>query len=563
MSDQRIFKAVSDLAPGDVLSHDIGSHKELKAGVILDSDSILLLRQLGISEVAVFATQDADEARKLKSGVISRQISERIDELLNQSKFGLKKESDLEDSEKGENDEVLGHIRQSREDIRAIESGEKVSLNAINEMMDRNISGLEAELKRILLQKLIEPKRLEAIVEEFIGMTGPKRDASLLLLGIVRKGTNIVIKHAVNSCLLSLAIAIEMTKIMNDQLQKPEVMGDQKKMRICNAKIFNREELIKLGVAAILHDLGLVDVFPDIREDTKITESDIARLHLHPSRAFSFLSARNLDFDIRKAILQHHERTDGSGYPDGIEKRLFSKYSLVLSFANYFDLRTTKNPFERKSHPQKALMEIIQKERKAFDDDVLFAFCRAASLYPVGSWVILSDDSVGLVIRSNHNDLRKPVLKIVYSPDLKELTSPKVTDLSRSSLTIKDVIDVETIEIFDPRYERFIFDEREFTRADVKIAVQLSIIETDVRVNGVTENISAGGMQIKSALSLSRGQHLKCDFEFRGRSLKDLFGLVVWSKSGANASEFFYGIRFLALESTDHSFLLQAVRLAN
>ena len=562
MSEQTEIKPIADLIAGDILKKDIGTYKELRDGTVLDRDRINLLEQLGVRHVPVLSVPDDEKARLLKTDALGREISERIEDIFKRPKGELKK-PDEKESDTGPVDEdrdtILRHIRKSEEDILDIEGGEKIALKSINASMDKNIRDLETVLKRILIHKHIDLRELEDVVNELILMTGPKRDGSLLLLGIMRRGSNIIVKHAVNTCLLSLAIAIEMTKIMNQQLQKPEVMGDFKKLKICNAKIFNREELVKLGVAAILHDIGLIDVFPGITEDSKISEKEIAKLHLHPSRAFSFLTNLNLDFDIRKAILQHHERIDGSGYPDAIEKRLFSKYSLVLTFANYYDLKTSKNPFEKKLHPQKALMEIIQRERKAFDDDVLFAFCKSASLYPIGSWVTLSDDTIGLVIRSNHNDLRKPVLKMIYSSDLKELASSRVVDLARSELRIKDIVDVESIEIFDPRYDRFIFDEREFERTDVMLPVEMSIVESNVKVSGLIENVSAGGLQFRSALSLSKGQHLRLEFEFNRRILKDLAGLIVWKKDRPGDNTFGFGVRFTGIDQESHRYLSETI----
>jgi HD-GYP domain-containing protein (c-di-GMP phosphodiesterase class II) len=561
MGENIVLKAVADLVAGDILRKDIGTYKDLKDGTVLDRERIDLLQSLGVRQVPVLDVPDGGKARHLKTDALGREISERIEDIFKRPKGEMKKADDRDDELTGDDDRdtILRHIRKSEEDILVIEGGEKVSLKTINASMDKHIRDLEIVLKRVLVHKQIDLKELEDIVNELILLTGPKRDGSLLLLGIIRKGSNIIVKHAVNTCLLSLAIAVEMTKVMNQQLQKPEVMGDFKKLRICNMKIFNREELVKLGVAAFLHDIGLIDVFPGINEETRIGDKEIARLHLHPSRAFSFLTNLNLDFDIRKAILQHHERADGTGYPDAIEKRLFSKYSLVLSFANYYDLKTSKNPFENKLHPQKALMDIIQRERKAFDDDVIFAFCKAASLYPIGSWVTLSDDTIGLVIKSNHHDLRKPILKVIYSPDLKELAASRVVDLTRSDLAIKDIVDVESIEIFDPRYDRFIFDERAFERTDVMLPTDIAVIESNVKVNGLAENISASGLQFRSALNISRGQHVRLDFEFNRKALKAVLGLVVWKKERSSDSTFAYGVRFTQLDQETHRFILDTV----
>ncbi|GEM_PF-3186427 len=562
--DKIIDKSVKDLVPGMILMENIPDFTEvLKEGVLLDATKIEMLKAVGIEQVAVLDAENDGKLRAEKSKALGREISDRIDNLFGRDKGTLRSDSpsnEDQEIETGdvEKDVILKHVKQSQEDIIKIESGVRVSIKEINRNIEDSIRDMEKEIKKILVEKKVNSTRLTEIVSNLIDLTGPKREASFLLIGIIRKGAHLIVKHAVNTCLLSLAIAIEMSKIMDEQLKRPEVIGDFKKLKICNAKIFSREELIKLGIAGVLHDVGLVDVFPDISERTVITAKDFSKIQLHPSRTFSFLSMTNMDYDIRKAVLQHHERTDGSGYPDGIEKRLFTKYSLVLSFANYYDLRTTRNPFERYLHPQKALLEILQKERIKFDDDVIFAFCKAASLYPVGSWLMLSDGSVGLVIRSNRNDLKKPIVKVTYTPDLKECKIISFIDLTKSNLTVKEIIDVESIEIFDPRYERFIFDEREFYRMPTSIPLELTVRDTNININGMIENISAGGLQFISAFKLVRGDRINITFEFSKKSFKKISGLVAWKKTISDKT-FSYGLRFLNLTEEDHAFLMAAI----
>lgn len=554
--------SVDALTPGLVLQESVGPNRNIPAGTILDAKKIKMIGDFGVQEVKVIETTD-ELVRGKKVESISQEITERIEGILGKEKGTFKKPGSLkaEDyipKQRKEAKEILGHIDKSREDILTIEGGERVSIKHINNEINVNIRNLEQILQTVIIEKKVDLLQLKHIVNELIDITGPKKEASFLLLGIIRKGANIIIKHAVNTLLISLATAIELSKVMTSKLSKPEVVGDFKKLQICNAKIFNREELVKLGISAILHDIGLVDLFPEIREDTVLTFKDQSKIELHPSRAFTFLSFRNMDFDIRKAVLQHHEFIDGSGYPDGIERRLFSKYSIVLSFANYYDLKTTRNPFMNKLHPQKALMEIIQKEREKFDDDVIFAFCTVASLFPIGSWVCLSDDRIGLVVKSNYNNLRKPIVKVIYTPEMKELTVKNVVNLEEENLSVKELIEVESIEIFDKRYERFIFDEREFARIDVTIPAQMRISNSNVTVNGLITNLSAGGLSIKSAFNISKGEHVLLEFDFEKLHFENGFGLIVWKKA-LDKINFFYGIRFHQIKPNEHKYLFHEI----
>jgi len=406
-------------------------------------------------------------------------------------------------------------------------------------------------LTQIINDKIFKIDHLGEIVEGLIEDTGPKRDSTFLLLHIKRKAPNLIVKHSINVALLSLAIAIELSKIMEHKLENPEVKGDFKKLEICNKKIFTREELIKLGIAALLHDLGLVESFPNLNENTKFELKDKSKIELHPNRAYHLLTSLGVDYDIRKAIFQHHERIDGSGYPDGISGRFFTKYGLVLSFADYIELLTSKNPFVKKMHPHRAIMHILTKERHKFDADVLFSYCQAASLYPIGSWVILSNAKIGVVMRSNKDNLRKPIVKCVLSSDLRELIKKEFIDLTRSNLKIMELVDIESLEMFDESVDRFMFDEREFERTKVDLEVDVNIVDTNIHRKAKFEDISPGGARLYIPERLIPGDELYVNFQINNNRFNNIKGLVVWEDNEEIVGEHRYGLRFIQIREDE------------
>ncbi len=82
-----------------------------------------------------------------------------------------------------------------------------------------------------------------------------------------------------------------------------------------------------------------------------------------------------------------------------------------------------------------------------FDGDVVYAFLYAASLFPVGSWVMLSDDRIGLVIDVNRSDLAKPIVKVLFDRNFGQI-DPDLVDLSRSNLSIAKPVDSRLIQQF-------------------------------------------------------------------------------------------------------------------
>ncbi|MHA1294786.1 MAG: HD domain-containing phosphohydrolase, partial [Promethearchaeota archaeon] len=456
---------------------------------------------------------------------------------------------------KKEAEPIIEHVKNAYSEIYLIEHMENKALNNVNKNINRRIKEFYPYLLEILKNKENKIKELSEIVSGLIEDTGPKRDSTFLLLNVKRKGANFIMRHSINVCLIAIATAMELTKIMTSKLNEESVRGDFKKLTICNRKIFNKEELVKLGVSALIHDIGLLEGFPDLKEDTKFGIKDKSKIEMHPNNAYHLLSQLKIDYDIRQAVLQHHEKIDGSGYPDGVKGRMFSKYSLVLSFADQIELYMNKNPFYKKMHPHRAIMHILTKERFKFDNDVLLAYCRAASVYPIGSWVLLSNNKIGLVFRTNKESVKNPIVKLVYTAEMKELLKKEFVDLSRSDLKITELIDIEALEMLDENLDRFIFDEREFVRVPVNIEAKYHLVNAGFFYDSRLKNISAGGTKMETDGKLRLGDEILLNFKIEDKPFKNIKGIVVWA-NGKNAPSNHYGIRFLQMDNFSKDYLL-------
>lgn len=450
---------------------------------------------------------------------------------------------------------IIEHVKKACEEIYLIENMENKALRNVDKNVNDRIQQIFPLLKAIIEDKTDRIKELKKIISELIDDTGPKKEATFLLLHVKRKGINYILRHSINVCLIAIATAIELTKIMTEKLNDETIKGDFKKLNICDNKIFNKNELITLGVAALIHDIGLLDSFPDLNENSKFDLKDKSKIELHTNNAYHLLTSLGTDYEIRRAVLQHHECIDGSGYPDGIKGRLFSKYSFVLSFANEIERLTNRNPFIKRLHPHNAIMQILTKERNKFDNDVILAYCRAASIYPIGSWISLSDDRIGIVFKTNKKSLKKPVVKCVYTSDMKELLKKEFIDLSNSNLKVKELIDIEALELLGENVEKFVFDEREFIRIPVDIQAKLNLINSSIFFQLKITDISIGGARIELNNKLKMGEEIILDFDLNNTPFKNIKGIIVWS-NGKHAKDNHYGIRFLNIDENYKKIIL-------
>lgn len=457
---------------------------------------------------------------------------------------------------KREAKEIISHIKEAYEEIYLIENSNKNALKTVNQNINNNLLQIFALIDTIINKKVNKIEELKQLVSELIYLVGPLKDSVFLLLNIKRPEFNLIFRHSINVCLISLSIAIELTTMMAQKLNDKSVKGDFKKLNICNSKIFNKDELINLGVTALLHDIGLLEYFSDIDENTKFNQKDKSKIELHINNAFHLLTYLKVDYNIRKAILQHHERIDGSGYPNGIKKHLFNKYSLVLSFADQMELITGKNPFNKRLHPHKAIMYILTKERYKFDNDVTLAYCQAASLYPIGSWLILSNKKIGLVFKTNKSTLKRPIVKCIYTAEMKELLQKEFIDLSKSDLKILELVNIESLELLNYGMEQFLLDEREFKRVSVNnIEGKINFPNTSIMDSFKIMDLSAGGARIEVNSPLKLGDEIFITFCFNNREFNHIKGIIVWANLQINQ----YGVRFLNVDQNFKQFLFDSI----
>ncbi len=142
-------------------------------------------------------------------------------------------------------------------------------------------------------------------------------------------------------------------------------------------KLFNagRNEVIDIGVGAMLHDIGMLQIASNITEKTDVlSESEYHRVKLHPRHSYDMLSevmiTERIPLDI---ALSHHERLDGSGYPRGLSEHGIPKHAMLVSICDIYCALTMNRPYRIASTPEEAL-KILKSERKYFDPTILNGF---------------------------------------------------------------------------------------------------------------------------------------------------------------------------------------------
>lgn len=136
------------------------------------------------------------------------------------------------------------------------------------------------------------------------------------------------------------------------------------------------DDLQLLRWAASLHDVGKISVDPElIRKLGALTDSEMAQLRSHASLAMRVIDEFEWLKPVLPMIRHHHERYDGSGYPDGLAEEEIPLGARIIAVAETFDVLTQKTPWREPMSVADALEEIQRCASAQFDPSVVSAFC--------------------------------------------------------------------------------------------------------------------------------------------------------------------------------------------
>lgn len=140
---------------------------------------------------------------------------------------------------------------------------------------------------------------------------------------------------------------------------------------------FSSEELRYLRIGAMLHDLGKVGRINSlITKAERLNGDEYEMVKQHPLYGAKILEPLGLPQAVSDVILQHHERPDGKGYPNGIKDGDISIYAKIVSVADSYDAMTSQRAYRNNLPPTEALEEIRSKSGIQFDPGVTELFVR-------------------------------------------------------------------------------------------------------------------------------------------------------------------------------------------
>ena len=186
------------------------------------------------------------------------------------------------------------------------------------------------------------------------------------------------------------------------------------------------------GLAGLLHDLGKA-LTPShiLNKPGKLTEAEFNIIKDHPVQGHRLLVGdANADPMALEVCLHHHEKTDGSGYPDGLKGDEISLFAKMGAVCDVYDAITSNRPYKLGWDPAESLRKMAEWANGHFDPQIFHAFVKGMGIYPVGSLVRLTSGRIGVVVEQTEKSLTTPCVKVFFSTKLNMRIPPVVVNLS-------------------------------------------------------------------------------------------------------------------------------------
>lgn len=176
---------------------------------------------------------------------------------------------------------------------------------------------------------------------------------------------------------------------------------------------FSDEDLKVLTVAGLLHDVGKSRIPENIlNKPGKLSSSEFEIIKNHPIYGHNLLKGRGMDSRILNATLQHHERSDGSGYPNGLKDDEIDSFAKIIAIADVYDAMTASRDFRSSTCPFKVVALFEQEGLGKYDPHYILIFLERIVLTYINNNVQLSDGRIGEVVMINKLNLSRPIVKI-------------------------------------------------------------------------------------------------------------------------------------------------------
>ena len=275
-----------------------------------------------------------------------------------------------------------------------------VARMAVDEASNRVVTLMES----VKAGKSVDVKQVKGVVEPILESIIRNPEA-LMWLTQMRHKDSYTYSHSVDNCALASAFGRHMG--------------------------LPKDDLNTLAMGLLLMDIGKMKVPAEVLNKTEpLTEAEFNLVRDHVNHSVEILSkSEGVDIDIINIALTHHERFDGSGYPNGLVGVQTPVYGRIAGIIDCYDAMTSKRPYGDPVSPYTALQEIYNWRNKYFQEELVEQFLQCLGVFPTGSLVEMHSGEVAIVMAQNKTRRMSPQIMLLLDKDKKPYEEYQMIDL--------------------------------------------------------------------------------------------------------------------------------------
>ena len=269
----------------------------------------------------------------------------------------------------------------------------------------------------IIKTKDLDRTSLQNMMQEMETIVWKKSDAIQLIMGTNIPHVSRVFRQSIDCALYALMMAKRM-----------------------NMAVLMKNNLV---LGALFHDIGMLKIPNEIlTKDSPLTDEDKQRIRKHTIDGFVCLREAKFTPVIASAALQHHERIDGSGYPQNKKSEEITNIGKIIGILDTYSASISVKEFGKPIHAKEAVHYLLQLSGTSFDPQLVKEFVKSISFYPLGSMVLLSNGVPAKVI-GNSGIAMRPIVETMGNGEEKQINLRKQTDIYIKTTYVPDSPNIE------------------------------------------------------------------------------------------------------------------------
>jgi len=319
-------------------------------------------------------------------------------------------------------------LKSEREDTNRVSVEEEIV--RAKEIKKEAKQTVQKVMEDIKFGKQIKVEKVESAVEKMVDSIFRNKDA-LSSLCRIKTVDEYTFSHSISVCVLMISFARHLG--------------------------LDAQTVKEVGVGGLLHDIGKTNI-PDelLNKKGTLTENEYIIMKEHVVQGTVLLYDYSDIYDTSVCVAsQHHERFDGTGYPNGLKGEEISKFGQMAGIVDVYDAITSDSHYRRGIQPTEALKKLYEWSKYHFNNDLVQQFIRCVGLYPVGTLVLLESGMLCIVLSHRGKSLLQPTVRAIFDTNKMNYVTPYDIDLSQGGNEDK-IKSYESLDIWNIRPEMYL-----------------------------------------------------------------------------------------------------------